>query len=281
MKKARAMDAPDIKSMKLYGQVERIYNDLKAAGFGDDDPLTVADLTPFDQYHYFGTRAVDDAVERLGIGADSRVLEIGSGIGGPSRHLAWRAGCRITALELQPDLDEVARALTGRCGLSDQVEHACGDVLTHPLPAEPYDAVVSWLALYHVPDQAALFARCAGALKPGGTLYAEDLYERAALTPEEQGRIAHELYGAGLATRDDYCATLDDAGFEDIAFEDMSELWGAHVAERLEQYRAGFERHVAVHGGEVVAALDHFYDMVTTMFAGGRLGGVRVVARKR
>ena len=30
----------------------------------------------------------------------------------------------------------------------------------------------------------------------------------------------------------------------------------------------------------VVAALDHFYDMVTTMFAGGRLGGVRVVARK-
>ncbi len=274
------MDAPSIKSMKLYGQVERIYNDLTAAGFADDDPLTVADLSAFDQYHYFGTQAVNDATERLAIGAESRVLEVGSGIGGPSRHLAERTGCRVTALELQSDLDEVARSLTGRCGLSERVEHACGDVLAHPLPAETYDAVVSWLALYHVPDQTALFARCARALKPGGALYAEDLYERAPLTADEQDRIAHELYGAGLATRENYCTTLKEAGFEDIAFEDLSELWSAHVAERLEQYRAGIDRHVAVHGEAVVAALDHFYDMVTTMFAGGRLGGVRVVARK-
>ena len=274
------MEATGIKSMKLYSQVERIYNDLRAAGFSDDDPLTVADLSAFDQYHYFGTRAVDDAIERLGIGADSRVLEVGSGIGGPARHLTERTGCRITALELQADLDDVARSLTGRYGLSERVAHACGDVLDHPLPTGAYDAVVSWLALYHVPDQAALFARCADALKPGGALYAEDLYELAPLTDDEKGRVAHELYGAGLATREDYCATLQDAGFEAIAFEDMSELWGGHVAERLEHYRAGFERHVAVHGEAVVASLDHFYDIMSTMFAGGYLGGVRVVARK-
>lgn len=273
------MDATGIKSMKLYGQVERIHNDLKAAGFGENDPLTVADLSPFDQYHYFGTDAVDDAAERLGIGAGSRVLEVGSGIGGPARHLAERTGCRVTALELQSDLDALARSLTARCGLSGQVEHACGDVLAHPLPGRAYDAVVSWLALYHVPDQAALFSRCADTIASGGALYAEDLYERAPLTAEEQGRIVHELYGAGLATRERYCAALKDAGFEDIVFEDMSEPWGAHVAERLAQYRAGVERHVAVHGEAVVAALDHFYDMVSTMFAGGRLGGVRVVAR--
>jgi cyclopropane fatty-acyl-phospholipid synthase-like methyltransferase len=274
------METTGIKSMKLYGQVERIYNDLKAAGFSDDDPLSVGDLSPFDQYHYFGTKAVDDAAKRLAIGTDSRVLEVGSGIGGPSRHLAERTGCQITALELQPDLDDVARSLTGRCGLAERVEHVCGDVLAHPLPAESYDAVVSWLALYHVPDQTALFARCADTLKPGGALYAEDLYERAPLTDDERNRVAHELYGAGLTTRENYCDTLQTTGFEEITFEDVSELWATHVAERLKRYRAGFERHVAVHGEDVAAALDHFYDIMNAMFVGGHLGGVRIVARK-
>lgn len=262
------MNNPTIKTMKLYGEVERIYNDLRAQGINDGDPLTVADLAPFDQYHYFGTAAVDEAIQRLGIAAASRVLEVGSGIDGPSRYMADQTNCRMTALELQPDLDDVARTLTARCGLSDKVEHACGDILDHPLESGGFDSVVSWLALYHAPDQATLFARCAQALKPGGMLYAEDLYERSPLTAREQDRASRELYAAGLANREDYCATLEDVGFSAIAFEDMSDTWVTHVAQRLAQYRAARQRNVAIHGEAVVDALDHFYDIVTTMFDG-------------
>ena len=54
------MNTTAIKSMKLYSRVERIYDELRNIGIGEDDPLTVADLLPFDQYHYFGTLAVDE-----------------------------------------------------------------------------------------------------------------------------------------------------------------------------------------------------------------------------
>ena len=61
------MKTTAIKSMKLYSRVERIYDELRNIGIGEDDPLTVADLLPFDQYHYFGALAVDEAIAALAI----------------------------------------------------------------------------------------------------------------------------------------------------------------------------------------------------------------------
>ena len=53
------------KSMKLYDRVERIHNELRELGIPDDAPLTVEQLVPFDQYHYHGTEAVDEAARRV------------------------------------------------------------------------------------------------------------------------------------------------------------------------------------------------------------------------
>lgn len=92
----------DLKTMPLYRDVDRVYNELAALGLAGDDRLSAADLAIFDQYHYHGTDAVDAAITSLGIGANDRVLEIGSGIGGPARHIAAMSGARVIALELQP-----------------------------------------------------------------------------------------------------------------------------------------------------------------------------------
>src|SRR4030095_11048501 len=94
----------NMKTMKLYDHVGRIEHELREAGLDQSAALNVSDLTPFDEYHYFGTRAVDEAARSLGIGPQTRVLDIGSGIGGPARHLASSTGCEVVALELQPHL---------------------------------------------------------------------------------------------------------------------------------------------------------------------------------
>ncbi len=96
------MDAAAIKTMQLYSRVERVYDDLRHAGIGDDDPLTVETLSAFDQYHYFGTEAVAEAISTLNIGPASRVLDVGSGLGGPARVMAERAGCRVVDRALRP-----------------------------------------------------------------------------------------------------------------------------------------------------------------------------------
>ena len=77
-----------IKTMKLYVQVERVFNELRVLGLSDADKIEVETLSRFDQYHYEGVEAVEEAIRRCHIGAKSRVLEVGSGIGGPARYYA-------------------------------------------------------------------------------------------------------------------------------------------------------------------------------------------------
>jgi len=110
----------DIKSMKLYHHVDRVLTELRQMGKEDEGPLSVDELTPFDQLHYHGTEAVDHAVRATGVSASSSVLEIGSGLGGPARHIAATVGAQVTALELQSDQNLLASNLTARCGLAEK-----------------------------------------------------------------------------------------------------------------------------------------------------------------
>ena len=104
------------------------------------------------------------------------ILEIGSGIGGPARHIANKTGATVFALELQPDQNKLASDLTERCGLSQRIIHVCGDVLTHNLNGKKFDAIVSWLALYHIKDHNTLLQKCFDLLNPNGLFYACLLY---------------------------------------------------------------------------------------------------------
>ncbi len=272
------MDKQAIKSMNLYSQVDRIFKDLRALGISDDDPIDVDTLSQFDQYHYFGTDAVDEAIKSAGIDADSTVLDVGAGLGGPARYLADSTGCKVTALELQDDLNEVAAALTRRCGLAHNIDHVCADVLAWDAPPDSHDTLVSWLALYHIEDHAALFAQFSKALKPGGRIYVEDLFSLGEFTPDELQHVRRMLYGQNLPRRDHYIADLEAAGFKNVTFTDMTEPWTGFCFERLEAYRTNRSRNVAVHGEQVVEALDEFYATVAGLFDGGNLGGVRVTA---
>ncbi|MGI9404826.1 MAG: SAM-dependent methyltransferase [Hyphomicrobiaceae bacterium] len=274
------MSSSAIKSMKLYSQVDRIYNDLANIGIGKDDPLNVDVLSPFDQYHYFGTRAVDEAIAAAGIGENSHVLDVGSGLGGPARWLAHRTGCYVTAVELQADLNDTATALTWRCGLAGNIDHVCGNILSTLLDAGAYDAVVSWLALYHIPDRAPLFPLLNNALRPGGKIYVEDLYQLAPFSAGERVDLETMLYGNTIPERDAYIAELADAGFGDVGFEDMTESWKAFTVDRLAAFRAARAVYARVHSEDMFEALEAFYSSVARLFAGGHMGGVRLTAAK-
>ena len=158
--KGTMMDGEDIKSMKLYNFIDRVYNELKEIGKEIEGDLSINELSSFDQLHYHGTESIDFAIEKLNISSNSKVLEIGSGIGGPARYIAKKTGAKVTALELQEDHHLVGIDLTKRCGLENNVEHLCGDFLDLKLPNDQYDTVVSWLALYHIPERDKLLETC-------------------------------------------------------------------------------------------------------------------------
>lgn len=271
------MDA--IKSMKLYNAVDRIHRDLESIGVGPDDPVSVDLLSQYDQLHYFGTEAVDEAIQALGAGPQDRILDIGAGYGGPARYFADRAGSRVTAVELQPDLNAVAADLTRRSGLDGRVTHMAADIHEAPLDPGAHSGAISYLAVYHVPERHRMLTRLAASLAPGSGVYIEDLYRRQTLTDSEEAIMRDALFANSLTDRNAYVTELEQAGFEEIGFQDMSESWGAFCRDRLAAFRSVADEKQRTHGADVVEALDTFYDTVSTLFSTGNLGGVRITAR--
>jgi cyclopropane fatty-acyl-phospholipid synthase-like methyltransferase len=272
---------PGIGGMPLYADiVARVHNEIRELGIGPEQPLTADLLYPFDQLHYHGIDAVRAAAGLIGLGRDARVLEIGSGLGGPARYLAQTVGCHVTALELQPELHELASELTLRCGLAKRVAHIRGDALAHPLPVAGFDAALSWLAIHHIPERPRLMQRLAHAIKPRGHVYVEDLVMREVTSREDFTTLRNTLYAVTLTDADGYAQDLEDAGFDEIDITDMTSSWGAFCAARAKTFRDNRQRHARVHGEAVAARLERFFSTVARLFAGGILGGVRIVARR-
>ena len=265
--------------MPLYFNLRRVYNELAEAGIGPGQPFAPEQLFPFDQIHYHGTEAVRQAATMLGLRRDSRVLEIGSGLGGPARYLAHTIGCHVAALDVQEEMHTLAVDLTARCGLADRVTHVLGDALTCPLPEAGYDGVVSWLAVHQIPQRPLLFERMRRALAPGGALYVEDLHARAPFSGADADAVRDLLIGVTMTSAEEYERELRAARFSAVQLIDMTADWAAFCAGRAAAWRAARDRHVRVHGVDTYERLEGFFSGVQQLFEHGGLGGIRVLAR--
>lgn len=88
--------------MKLYAKPELVRfvrNELHARGLHKGS-LQYTNLLAFDQHHYGGTKALDEAAQRTTVTAEARLLLVGSGLGGPARYYAGRYHAHVTAIEV-------------------------------------------------------------------------------------------------------------------------------------------------------------------------------------
>jgi cyclopropane fatty-acyl-phospholipid synthase-like methyltransferase len=278
--KMKMGNLPQIEAMPLYTNLDRIPRGLAAQGVGPEDPIRLDQLFALDQWHYHGTEAVAAAARVLGLGPQSRVLDIGAGVGGPARYLAHTTGCRVTALELQPGLHAIATDLTRRTGLADRVTHLCGDALAEPLPEAGFDAAVSFLAIVHIPGRPRLFERLAQTLRPGGGCYIEDLCRRAPFAPRDWEDARHVVHARSLTSQADYARDLTDAGFVDVAVTDLTPDWAPFAAGRLAAWREDHAAYARVHGEGAYEAHELFYSVIARLYDSGSLGGIRLVARR-
>ena len=273
-------DPSDLRAVPLYTHVDRVARGLAARGIGPDDAIPPAELFALDQWHYHGTDAIRDAGAFLGLGPASRVLDIGSGIGGPARFLAHTTGCHVTALELQPELHRVGLDLTRRSGLADRVTHLCGDALAVALPAGAFDAVISFLPFSTSTTGRDCSENVSAALRPGGRCYFEDLCQRAPWAPADLQDLRGIVHGVTVTSIEDYAGDLRRAGLVDVVATDLTDDWAPYAAERLQAWRANRVDYAAVHGEGAWAAQELFYTTIDRLYRSGSLGGVRLTARR-
>src|SRR5690242_1274124 len=76
----------------------------------------------------------------LGLGPESRVLDIASGKGGPALVLAREFGCRLTCVERSPEFVATARERAAAAGLEERIEVVESDAESFELGR--YDAAL-------------------------------------------------------------------------------------------------------------------------------------------
>lgn len=244
------------------------------------DTLTEDELKDFDQDHYGGVQVVDVLADQAGIRREHHVLDVCSGMGGPARWIAYRRGCRVTGLDFTESRVEAAKRLTRRVRLDHVVDFVRGDATAMPLPDSRYDVVISQESWLHIPDKAAVIGQCARVVKRAGTIAFTDIVLRAPLTRGEEERLAAGMHVANVASADRYEELLTSHGCRVELRVDLSEEWKRILVDRLEMYRSLRDTTIAKFGEARFLEYDRAYSHFVGLFVAGKLGGVRLIARR-
>src|SRR5436189_2345445 len=134
----------------------------------DPQNLSPEILATLEHLHSGGLATTREQAKRIALTKDSRVLDVGCGIGGPARYLAHTYGCRVDGIDLTPELIETGRVLTKRCKLADHVALRVGNALELPYSEQTFDVVWCQNVAMNISDKAGLLAGVHRVLKPGG-----------------------------------------------------------------------------------------------------------------
>jgi ubiquinone/menaquinone biosynthesis C-methylase UbiE len=215
--------------------IESIAASLRAAGI-DPSSVTTADLASVDEFHIRGKEATLGLARSMGVGPDTRVLDIGSGLGGVARTLVEAFGCTVTGIDLTPSFCTAAHELSRWTRLDDRTSFEVGDACDLPFADHSFDAAITVHAAMNIPDKPAVYREARRVLRSGATFAVYDVLQG------EGGEVlfpvpwAREPSISHLATPAEMRGMLDAAGFELLEEVDSTEeslAWFRDLASRV------------------------------------------------
>jgi cyclopropane-fatty-acyl-phospholipid synthase len=192
--------------------------------------------------------------DRLQLGPDDHVLEIGCGWGGFALHAAQTTGCRVTGLTISAEQAKLARERVAAAGLQERIEIVEQDYREHD---GRYTKVASIEMLEAIGEKqfAAYFATIDRVLERGGIacvqtiLIPDDRWDRYRKSPDwiEQyvfpGCLIPSLTALTTAATAASRLTVLDVHEIGPHYAETLRRWRANVHERIDEVRAlGYDR---------------------------------------
>jgi MPBQ/MSBQ methyltransferase len=164
--------------------------------------------------------------------AGMRLLDVGSGIGGPARYFAGEHGCKVTGIDLTEEFVRVAGSLTRRTKLDGLAEFRQGSALEMPFSAGEFDGAYMIHVGMNVADKAGIFREVRRVLKAGGLFTVFDILKagEGAIRYPVPWALSEETSFVG--TKKDYRDALQNAGFQ-IAQERGRGAFSIEFTERM------------------------------------------------
>jgi tocopherol O-methyltransferase len=189
---------------------------------------------------------IDEVLKWANVETAQRVIDVGCGIGGSSRHLARKYGCQATGITLSPYQAERANQLASEQGLAEQCRFQVADALDQPFPDNSFDLVWSLESGEHMPDKQKFVDELFRVVEPGGRIIIVTWCHRdlepgeTSLHPSEQRllrKINRAYYLPQWCSVQDYVDLLQAKGANDILREDWSYIiapfWKAVIKSSL------------------------------------------------
>jgi ubiquinone/menaquinone biosynthesis C-methylase UbiE len=194
------------------GLEETILQAIIRAG-NDLDWLNAMDLAMVDEFHVGGLEATQQLAAQMELQPGLRILDVGSGIGGPARFFAMEHQCKVTGVDLTEEFVSVARSLTRRTKLDHLVEFVQASALDLSFQADTFNRAYMIHVGMNIADKAGVFREVRRVLKPGGLFVIFDILRAS------EGEMAYPVPWAAteetsfVADVNSYRDALQRAGF--------------------------------------------------------------------
>jgi len=185
-------------------------------------------------------------VEESGSRRPTKVVDVGCGIGGSSRHIARKYGATANGVTLSPYQAMRGNQLAQQQGLADRASFQVADALDMPFPSSSFDLVWSLESGEHMPDKKRFVDELFRVSMPNGRIIIVTWCHRD-LSPNETSLTKKELnllnkinrayYLPEWCSVGDYVKILEEKGATDVKTEDWSwviaPFWKAVIVSSL------------------------------------------------
>ena len=246
----------DLYGTSYGGFAEAVYAEVRREAYGDE----------VGQASWLTREELDRFASDLGLGASSRLLEIGSGSGGPALHLVRSTGCEVVGVDFSEEGVANANRLASEAGLDGRARFLPADA-TQPLELESdsFSAVLCVDAINHLAGRDRIFAEWLRVLQPGGrVLFTDPTTVTGLLGIDEIVTRASIGYFVFLPLGEDE-RLLTEAGFRVLAVEDATENM-AEMAHRWREARANREEALRkIEGDATFEGQQRFLEVASTL----------------
>jgi len=219
--------------------------------------------------------------DQLDVQPASRVLEVGSGSGGPAVHLAATRGCHVTGVDINPKGVGNAERLAAARGVAARASFKAVDASQPlPFPPETFDAVVSNDAMCHIANRLDVLRDWHRVVRPRGRILFTDAMVVTGPVSHEELAVRSSIGFYLFVPPGENERLIDRAGFTLVSCEDVTGA-AAAIAQRWHDAR---ERHrmelVDREGDANFAGLQRFLACVQRLSAERRLSRYSYLAEK-
>lgn len=141
--------------------------------------LNASDLAAVDEFHVGGLQATQELAGQMDLRSGLRLLDVGSGIGGPARFFATEHGCHVTGIDLTEEFVQVANRLSRLVKLHHLVEFRRASALDLPFDGQTFDRAYMIHVGMNIADKAGVFREVRRTVKPAGRFMIFDFVRTA------------------------------------------------------------------------------------------------------